>query len=1024
MSWNIGPKQSAAVMFCLAAGLCGLASSLSAADVKKVQFTRDIRPILSDVCFTCHGPDENKRKASLRLDNKEGLLGKLESGDLGVVPGKSKESPLYQRLISTDPNERMPPPDSGKQLTPQQVELFRRWIDEGADYREHWSFTKLVRPELPKLRAKPESEVRHPSNPIDAFIRVKLDTLGLKPSGEADRESLIRRVTLDLTGLPPTPNEVDAYLKDSQPQAYERLVDRLLASPRYGEHIARYWLDAARYGDTHGLHLDNERSIWPYRDWVINAFNRNMPFDQFTIDQIAGDLVPKPTREQIVATGFARCNVTTGEGGSIDEEFYVRYNVERVETVATVFLGLTAGCSVCHDHKYDPITQKDFYSLFAFFNSLAENPMDGNALLPPPTLQLPNSEEKKEQQRLQSELAKVEQTANEKSAKLEYLDPLEQTEHKKINPQEYLWISGRENMSQTAEGLSTQTLEKLPQPLQTDEGDNLFVSVFLDPAKPPEAIMVQWYDGNWEHRAFWGADKFPWGESNTGGHLHLGELPEKGKWVRLEIPAGRVRLRNFAKVTGIAFSQFGGKVSWDKAGISSYVPQDGSGWASQRKWETALRKNYSLSQSIRPSIQKIAKLEPKKRTAQESRELRDYYLQYFHTATRDQFADLRKVIDGIRKQQVELERKITATLVMREMPARKDAFILIRGEYDHKGKKVTPAVPAVLPQIVPRQEGKLPDRLDLAKWLVSPENPLTSRVIVNRFWQQYFGNGIVETSEDFGSQGQFPTHPQLLDWLATEFIRTGWNVKELQRLIVTSAAYRQSSRMTPDALQRDPTNKFLARGSRFRLDAEVIRDAALFTSGLLAEHVGGKSVKPYQPEGLWEAIAYTDSNTAKFKQDHGTSLWRRSLYSFWKRTSPPPSLSTFDAPSREACVVRRARTNTPLQALALMNDVQFVEASRLFAERIMKEGGSTPTERATFAFRWVTSRKPKPQELEVLLAQYSQHLANYRQAPEAAKKLLETGEAPLDAHLDPIEQATWTMLANLLLNLNETVTRG
>ena len=1023
MSGDLDWRRGSASRIIIVLLLLGIGNGLLAAEQKKLQFTRDVRPILSDTCFTCHGPDEAKRKSGVRFDTKEGLLGKNEAGEPLVVSGRSADSPLLQRLISKDPSERMPPPEHGKQLTPEQIEKIRRWIDEGAEYREHWSFTKLTQPEVPHPKGT-AAEGQKKQNPIDAFVRVKLDTLGLKPSPAADRETLIRRVTLDLNGLPPTPAEVDAFLRDKSPDAYERLVDKLLESPRYGEHMARYWLDAARYGDTHGLHLDNERGIWPYRDWVINAYNQNLPYDKFTIDQLAGDLLPNPTNAQKVATGFARCNVTTGEGGSIDEEFYVRYNVERVETTATVFMGLTAGCSVCHDHKYDPITQKDFYSLFAFFNSLAENPMDGNALLPPPTMQLPTAEQQKEQQRLQTELAEVEKKLHEKAATITIVDPHEKTEHKKFTPTDYVVIGGHEHVSHVAEGLSSVIIDKLPRKMEVDEGDTLFVSVFLDSTKPPETIMVQWFDGNWEHRAFWGADKIPFGEPNTPSRVHMGELPEKGKWVRLEVPAGRVRLRNFAKVTGIACSQVGGKVNWDKAGISSYFPQDGSGWDSQRKWEAALRKNYSLSQSIRPSIQTIAKQDPAKRTSAEKDEIRDYYLAYFHAGNREKFNDLRKEIDGLRKQQVDLNKKIASTLVMQEKPTRKDAFILIRGEYDHKGKKVTPAVPAILPQIPPRADGKQPDRLDLAKWLVSPDNPLTARVTVNRFWQQHFGNGIVETSEDFGSQGQFPTHPQLLDWLASEFIRTRWNVKELQKLIVTSDTYRQSSRITPEGLQRDPTNKYLARGPRFRLDAEAIRDTALFASGLLVEGRVEKSVKPYQPEGLWEAIAYTDSNTAKFKQDHGDALWRRSLYTFWKRTSPPPTLTTFDAPSREACVVRRARTNTPLQALALMNDVQFVEASRKFAERIMKEGGQTPAERAAYAFRWVTSREPKPRELEVLLAQYTQHLANFQQDPKAARKLLSAGEAPQDKSLPPVEQAAWTMLANLLLNLNETLTQG
>ncbi|MBI3865981.1 MAG: DUF1553 domain-containing protein [Planctomycetia bacterium] len=1025
--------------------LCGLApasitQAQAPARTRKVDYNRDIRPILSNLCYKCHGPDEKERKAGLRLDTAEGLAAKLDSGVHAVVAGKSGESEIFTRIASTDPNEKMPPPDSGKVLSLQQVELIKRWIDEGATLRGHWAFIAPVRTPLPAV--KHELAVR---NPIDRFVLARLEQEGLSPSPEADRTTLIRRVTFDLTGLPPTPAEVDAFLSDTSSDAYERLVERLLSNSRYGEHMARYWLDAVRYGDSHGLHFDNERSIWLYREWVIKAFNRNLPFDQFTVEQLAGDLLPNATTDQKIATGFNRCNVTTSEGGSIDDEVFVRYNVDRVETTSTIFMGLTLGCTVCHDHKYDPFTQKEFYQLYSFFNNIAENAMDGNASGPPPIMKVPVPEQAAELAALDQQVGSLRQKIGEELAKIEYVEPPVAAETNPTEPKEYVWVddelpsgakpqgnspwefvskadkpvfSGEKASTRTAEGLSQHFFTDASPGLRVGEGDKLFAHVYLEPAKPPKEIMLQWNDGSWEHRATWGEDVIPWGAVNSPSRFPMGTLPEAGKWVRLEVDCSQVGLKPGAVINGWAFTQHDGTVYWDKAGIVTRTPQAGQAFESQLVWES-----YEKAQSkstLPPPLQEIIKLEPDKRNDAQKKQLRDYFIENVCGKTKPIFDPLHTQIAEAEKKRKALDDAIPMTMVSGEAAARREAFLLIRGQYDKKGDKVSPGVPAALnafPKDAP------PTRLGLAQWLVAPEHPLTARVTVNRFWQQFFGTGIVKTAEDFGAQGQWPTHPELLDWLAVEFRESGWNIRHVLKLILTSATYRQSSRISPELAQRDPANELLSRGPRFRLDAEVIRDSALAASGLLVEKIGGKSVKPYQPDGLWEAISFVGSNTGTFKQDTGDALYRRSMYTFWKRTSPPPSLLTFDAPSREACTVRRSRTNTPLQALVLLNDKQYVEAARKLAERIMTEGGATPAERAAYAFRIATSRKPTADETVVLVRVFESELVEFQADADAAAKLLAVGDAKRNESLDPKELAAWTMVANLVLNLDETVTK-
>ncbi len=1011
------------------------------AAARQVRFNREVRPILSENCFTCHGPDLKSRQADLRLDLREGALADL-GGHSAVVPKDVAKSVLMQKITEKDASSRMPPPETGRTLTPQQIETLRLWIEQGAEYEPHWSFIPPKRPELP-----PVADAHWARDPIDRFVLRRLEAEGLRPSPEADRVTLIRRVTLDLTGLPPTPQEVDAFLADQSPEAYEKVVDRLLASPRYGEQMTRYWLDVARYGDTHGLHLDNVREMWLYRDWLIKAFNDGKRFDQFTIEQLAGDLLPNPTLEQRVASGFNRCNVTTSEGGAIAAEFAVRYAVDRTVTASTVFLGLTAGCAVCHDHKFDPLTQKEFYQLYAFFNSTTDDPMDGNAALPPPFVKVPSPEQAAQQKALADEIAKLQGQIAAELARSEYKEPEGQAPAAPAQPQEIVWIedglpagaqpqgdgqpawqfvsapehpvySGAKSSYRSAPGRTQHFFFGVSPGLKVGAGDKLFAYVYLDPKDAPKQIMLQFNDGSWEHRAYWGADLIEWGQPGTPSRAAIGPLPETGKWVRLEVEAAKVGLAPGAEINGWAFTQFDGTVHWDKAGMVTLTPQTGQQFESLAAWARIQRaaKDRALPQPVQDALA----APPDKLTDAQSKALRDHFLEFVYPKTRAIFDPLHRQLADAKRKAEDLDKAIPASLVSQEAPTPRDAFVLKRGDYDKPQEKVARGVPAVLP---PLPKGAPLNRLGLAQWLVDPGHPLTARVTVNRWWQHHFGTGIVKTAEDFGVQGEWPSHPDLLDWLAVELISSGWDVKHVQRLIVTSATYRQSSRVTPELAQKDPENRLLARGPRFRMDAEMVRDTALAVSGLLVDRIGGPSVKPYQPSGLWEAVGYTGSNTVRFVQDHGDALYRRSMYTFWKRTSPPPVMSILDAPSRETCMARRSRTNTPLAALALLNDVQFFEAARGLAERMMTEGGASPEDRAAYGFRLATARKPDGDELGLLVRQFNDHLACYQKDKDAAAKVVAAGESKPKPGLEPAELAAWTMVANVILNLDETITK-
>ena len=1010
----------------------------TSADEVTIDYIRDIRPILSDKCYHCHGPDKKHRKADLRLDRKESALGEAESGEIAVVPGKPSDSELIRRILNDDEDERMPPAKSGKKLTPQQKELLSKWIEQGANWEDHWAFGRPQRVEPPTVKDK-----AWPRNSIDHFVLAKLETARIAPSSAASQETLVRRVTFDLTGLPPTTAEVDAFLADKSPEDYERLVDRLLASPRYGEQMARFWLDAVRYGDTHGLHLDNYREMWPYRDWVVRAFNSNMPFDQFTIEQIAGDLLDGATVDQQVASGFNRCHVTTGEGGSIVEEVYVRNVIDRVVTTGTVFMGLTLECTRCHDHKYDPLTMKDFYSMFAFFNSLDGDAMDGNKKDHAPVVRAMTPEIEATIKQAEVEMADVDAAILAELDRFQFSEPAKPNADDTPRIKEIVWIddalpagvkeeggwqfvdapaplpSGSKASTQTATGLGQHFFSGAAEPLDVNTGDVLFAYVFLDPKNPPQEIMLQWHDGAWEHRAYWGGNHIDWGANATGSRRHFGPLPETGKWTRLNVPVDQVGLAPGARINGWAFTQFDGTVWWDKAGIVSTGESERTS-QSLVAWEAQKRADGGAQ--LPADVAAIVKTDPAKRDQAGQRRLLDYYIEHVFAGSRDIFAPLHSKKQAATKRAEDAKTQGPTSLVFKERKEPRPAFILNRGEYEQRGDQVQRETPGILP---PMPAGAPLNRVGFAQWLVDPGHPLTARVTVNRFWQQVFGVGLVKTSENFGSQGEVPSHPELLDWLAVQFIDDGWDIKATMKRVVMSATYRQSSHMTRELIRRDPENRLLARGPRYRLDVEMLRDQALSVSGLLVNQLGGPSVKPPQPDGLWFAVGYSGSNTVRFKADSGPDkVHRRTLYTFIKRTAPPPQMTTFDAPSRESCSVRRERTNTPLQALLLMNDPQFFEAARALAGRTLREGGDTAESRAAYMFRLCTAREANSEELSILTGAVQDQLAEFKDAADAADKVIKIAGFKADPEKDVIELAAWTMVANLVLNLDEVVNKN
>jgi len=1009
--------------------------SIALCEAGPISFNRDIRPILSEKCFSCHGFDEQTREAKLRLDVAEEALRKKKRGRPALVAGEPEQSEAWLRIISTDEDDVMPPPDSHKTMSEEEKATIRQWIVEGANYQQHWAFEPVAKVELPDGEG----------SAIDRIIQAALRQQGWDFSPEADRPTLIRRVSFALTGLPPSPGEVKTYLEDTQPGAYERMVERYLASPHYGEEMARHWLDAARYGDTHGMHLDNERQMWAYRDWVIAAFNKNLPYDQFTIDQLAGDLIAQPTQDQLVATGFNRCNVTTGEGGSIAQEFIFRYAVDRTSTMAQVWLGLTAGCAVCHDHKYDPITAKEFYSLYAFFNSNADPAMDGNQLLTEPVIKVkPEGYDERIQSFAQREQA-INAKLNQLASQVDYEDPAEMIPPPDQVMTEQVWfdeafptgaqlgasghpltfveepvLSGKVALKRSGELMAQDYYQSGAQDLMVPEQATFFIHVYLDPNDLPDEVMIQFHTNGWSHRALWGQDVIEFGKKATTERYRAGELPEAGKWVKLEVSGEKMGLKAGDLIKGFAFTVYGGTMFIDRFGVQGVSDPVNDPSLSLTAWRKA--RTGQDTPNVPADLNAWLKAGPEaQRKPEEKATIRQYYLREVCRSTRGRFTELRGELAAIQKERADYDQSVPSTFVYRDLAKPRESFVMVRGEYDKPGERVEPGTPAILPPL--KKRAARADRLDLAYWVVAPENPLTSRVAVNRIWQQVFGVGLVKTAHDFGTQGELPSHPELLDYLAGNFQATGWDVKALMRSLITSRTFRQRSSASALQWQMDPENRQLARGPRFRLDAEQLRDQALFVSGLIELKMGGKGVMPYQPPNIWEPVAFGGSNTRFYRQGKGADLYRRSIYTFFKRTAPHPAMTNFDAPNREQFCVGRERSNTPLQALQLMNDVQHYEAARGLAVRMMKEFSGLEAQIA-FAFRAVLAREGREEEIAIARKLYERQFAVYQEAPEEAAKAVAFGESEVPADLNTLQLAALTLVANLVLNMDEAIVRN
>lgn len=1163
--------------------VCGTMAVGPAVAAAPVKFNRDIRPILSSKCFQCHGQDAKKRKGDLRLDMRDGFLATLADGNRAVVPGEPAASTLMARITTEVAEDRMPPASTHKELSADEIALLKRWIEEGAVWEQHWAFQRVERPELPAV-----SDTGWVKNPIDAFVLAPLEANGVAPSPEADKRTLVRRLYLDLTGLPPTIDDVEAFLADQQPDAYEQLVDRLLASTEHAENMTRYWLDGARYSDTNGYHIDNERFMWPWRDWVIRAFENNKRYDEFTVEQLAGDLLPNATKDQKLASGFNRNHMVNFEGGIIPEEYRAQYVMDRVEATSTVWLGLTMTCAQCHDHKYDPVSQAEYYKMFAYFNTIDEKGSDGFSGNAVPMMRASTDKQDERLAGFEKAIADLQTEMRKPMADVDAAQAAwEEASRTKLQGKWQTLVpdsavsSGGSTLTPGADGVVTATGEnpakdvyelafKLTQPGITalrveflpapekplgsigrsDVGNLVlteleaeisptsdapayqkvnFISADADYAQPTLEVNRA-IDGNLDTGYGAGGHEAPGARTlvfipdapfgTTNDSLFKVRLRQESGFpqhaaarVRVSVttdPAmGRARLEQWysagpytAADGDIAYKtaydpEVGidlnatypdGRQKWELAvpGFEDGKPNNLSGRVAAtylyRKIVSPTARTTTLSvgsndaikiwlngqvvhdnnvkRGVMPDQDKVpvtlkagdnellmkvvnygnsygfffrtldektgefpiqiesvlAKATPDRSEA-DVNALRDYYRQ----ANSPEWQRLNAQLAKVQSDKAAFEKELPTTMVMSEMAAPRETFVLVRGQYDQNGEKVTPGVPAALP---PLPEGAPNNRLGFAKWLVDRNNPLMSRVTVNRYWQQYFGFGLVKTTEDFGTQGDLPSHPELLDWLAAEFMESGWDVRHIHRLIVTSATYRQSSRHRSDTDAFDAGNRLLAHAPRFRMDAEMVRDNALAISGLLDKAVGGPSVRPYQPMGLWEEVAYGSNFSAQiFTLGDDTHLHRRSMYTFWKRTSPPPSMMLFDAPNRETCSVKRSRSNTPLQALTLLNDPQFVEAARFLAERMITEAGDTPEERVNHAFELALSRLAKPQELAVLARLYEQERAGFEKEPERADALLKVGNFPANAELDKIELAAWSTVASVILNMDEVITK-
>lgn len=1045
----------------------------------RVDFNYHIKPILSDRCFACHGPDKNSRSTDFRLDTEEGAFAALteSKGSRAIVPGDPHNSEIFRRIVSDDPDYRMPTPESNLTLSDREIALIAKWIEQGAEWKKHWSFLPLEEQKLPKVK-----NADWPVNPIDNFVLSRLEQEGISPAPEADRERLLRRVTLDLTGLPPTLEEIDAFLADKSADAYEKVVDRLLASSAYGERMATNWMDVSRYGDSHGYQADGLREMWPWRDWVIRSFNQNLPFDKFITWQLAGDLLDNPTREQILATGFNRNHAMNSEAGAIDGEFRQENVFDRTNTFGVAFMGLTMECARCHDHKYDPISQKEYFQLSAFFNNIDELGVissDGNA---GPTVLLPDEEVEKKLKFIEDQIASQERALAEHTRKVAEQNtpglsaryvvsrddlsnglvghyPLDEikdgTSPNLANPKIPARVSGQPSLTDGVVGRSLEfddeyefiTLPKVGMFEKTQEfsitvwvkpgrfdhyqeilgnagtknpywrGWEVFldsanrVTVRLTHALPHNYIQVTTKDAlklnEWTHFAF---------TYDGSGRADGLRLYFNGKDAATAIEHDNLYKSILPVTKGFTVEERGVRVA------KSYRAHTGDNGVFQGGIDDIRIYSRRISQAevVRifgqdPPVTAV-KVANAKRNAGADDLILDYYLSRYDK----QYQEYVRELFRLRSQHLELISGVQEVMVMREMDTPRKTYVLNRGMWDSPAEEVHPGTPAALPGF---DEDFPSNRLGLAQWLVHPRNPLFARVTVNRFWMQYFGLGLVRTPDDFGSQGALPTHPELLDWLAYHFIRSGWDLKALNKLVVMSATYRQSSIADEGLLSRDPHNELLARGPSFRLTAEMLRDQALAASGLLVRKVGGPSVKPYQPEGLWEEKGEFSHFLLTYNPDKGEGLYRRSLYTFWRRTSPPPAMLVFDAGSRYQCTVQRQTTNSPQQALVLLNDPQFVEASRVIAERMMKEGGPNVESRISYAFRLLTSRRPTDQELVLLSKLYQEEIDNYRKDREAALSLLGVGEYVRDQKLNPVELAANSVVASVIMNHDEAYSK-
>ncbi len=1029
-----------------------------------VDYNFHVKPILSDRCYACHGPDENSREADLRFDTRDGPYMTLaETGNKAVVPGKPNRSALISRIFSEDPEEMMPSPEFNLSLTEYEKAILERWIEQGAEWKPHWSFIAPAKP-LPPASQQSSWGI----NEIDRFVLSTLEREGLQPSPPASKEQLIRRLSFDLTGLPPSMQEIDDFLADKSDKAYESLVDRLLAKKAYGEHMTSEWLDISRYADTGGYQSDRLRRMWPWRDWVIEAFNTNLPYDQFITWQLAGDLLPDATQDQVLATAFNRNHRQTEEGGSIEEEFRMEYVADRTNTMGTAFMGLTLECARCHDHKYDPITQKDYYRLTAFFNNINESGQTSffTDAVPVPAMLLSDTETLGELDEARLRIAEKEKEIENHIASS---DPLFESW---LNGLQKPLFDGSSLPSLTAhfplDNIENERTSNAVNPAQY--GHTVFSPVVVE-GKIGKAVQFDGEDG-FEFKGagvFERTDAFSlsfwikashWNEANVlvhrtkatfdagsrgyevslkgdklvAGLTHMWPenairiITKKGlplnQWVHVTMTYDGSSKAKGLKLYANGIEAESNTVRDNLFRNITYERVDVNLTAGYRFRDAGFKDgliddlqvyNRTLSPpeishlSGQQIFANIAQIKSATLTDQLRSDLRSHYLQLHDPA----FAAFQKSLNDLRQKENELITPIQEIMVMREMPERRPTHVLVRGVYDNKGEEVGPGTPAGLLAF----SDELPNnRLGLAKWLTDPKHPLTSRVAANRYWQQLFGQGLVATPEDFGSQGALPSHPDLLDWLSASFMESGWDTKSILKSIVMSATYRQASDAAQALLNSDPNNVLLARGPKRRLSAEMVRDNALWASGLLVDKTGGPAVKPYQPAGLWK-----EKSGKEYVRDTGEGLYRRSLYTFWKRTSPPPAMITFDATRRNQCTVRRQQTSTPMQSLVLLNDPQFVEASRVLAERTIKEGGDSLEDRIDFAFRRLTSRHPSDAEIIVLKKTYNDQFVEFAEHPNDAIRLLDVGDAPWDQSLKPQELAASTMLINTIMNFEPTI---